>query len=81
VAAKASSDYFRKGFEFGFKSGSELVQKEGWGERNTAVDLEGVCREQGRLGTRESIGSESLRRWRKSSNLPGSCDSPAVTTL
>lgn len=77
----ACKDYFRKSFEFGFKSGSELVQKEGWGEGNMAVDLGGVFGEQGRLGTRESAGSESLRRWRKSSNLPGSCDLPAVTTL
>lgn len=33
MASKDSTDYFRKGFEFGFKGGSELTQKESWRER------------------------------------------------
>lgn len=59
MASKASTDYFRKGSEPAFKGGSELVQKEGWRQRNVAAELEGVCMEQGRLGTRE------INRYRK----------------
>lgn len=62
MASKDSTDYFRKDFEFGFKGGSELAQKESWRERNMAEELEGVYSKQWRLRTRESTGTESMAR-------------------
>lgn len=76
VAAKASTDCFRKGFEFGFRAESECAQKESWSERHMAVDLEGVYREQ----IQGSAGTEGMGRWRKSLNLPRGCDSLVVVT-
>lgn len=60
MASKDSTDYFRKDFEFGFKSGSELAQKGSWQERNMAEELEGVYTKQWRLRTRKSTGTESM---------------------